>query len=87
MEKEYIIYHSPQCSHIDQNKFLVRGVVYQADDFERHQNGINGQIDMVNDERLERLGHDIELFKELGLNTIYVCTSTSMIREGRERIR
>jgi len=59
----------------DLAEFVARGVVYQADSFEVDQAGGNGQIDMVNDGRLPRLRHDIELFKELGLNAIYVCMS------------
>lgn len=54
----------------------MRGVVYQADSFEVDQSDGNGQVDMVNDDRLARLRHDIEIFKELSLNAIYVCEST-----------
>lgn len=45
-------------------KFYVRGVVYQLS----HHLG-----DPICDERLEGLAQDVALFKELGINTIYVC--------------
>jgi hypothetical protein len=54
------------------HKFLVRGVVYQAnnnDDF-----SLAGR-DLLKDESLVQFQHDLELFKELGVNTLYVCKS------------
>lgn len=46
------------------NRFLVRGIVYQYH---------NGPVrDPIADDCLEQLEHDIVLFKELGVNTIYV---------------
>lgn len=30
-------------------------------------------LDPINDEHLPRLRHDVELFKELGVNTIFAC--------------
>jgi hypothetical protein len=54
----------------EQLKFLMRGVVYQAnnnDDF-----SLAGR-DLLKDESLAQFQHDLELFKELGVNTLYVC--------------
>ena len=56
----------------EQLKLLVRGVVYQAnnnDDF-----SLAGR-DLLKDESLAQFQHDLELFKELGVNTLYVCKS------------
>jgi hypothetical protein len=56
----------------EQLKFLVRGVVYQAnnnDDF-----SLAGR-DLLKDESLAQFQHDLDLFKELGINTLYVCKS------------
>jgi hypothetical protein len=61
-----------QLSQAEQLKFLVRGVVYQAnnnDDF-----SLAGR-DLLKDESLAQFQHDLELFKELGVNTLYVCKS------------
>lgn len=44
-------------------KFFIRGVVYQIPDMQ----------DPISDARLPQLRHDISLFKELGLNTLFVC--------------
>lgn len=44
-------------------KFFVRGVVYQ----------VSGTQDPISDVRLPQLKQDILLFKELGLNTLFVC--------------
>jgi hypothetical protein len=44
-------------------KFLVRGVSYQ----------VPGTQDPISDDRLPQLEQDVLLFKELGLNTIYIC--------------
>lgn len=61
-----------QVPQAEQHKFLVRGVVYQAnnsDDF-----SLAGR-DLLKDECLAQFQHDLELFKELGVNTLYVCKS------------
>jgi hypothetical protein len=61
-----------QIPQAEQHKFLVRGVVYQAynnDDF-----SLAGR-DLLKDECLAQLQHDIVLFKELGINTLYICRS------------
>jgi hypothetical protein len=58
--------------HAEQHKFLVQGVVYQAynnDDF-----SLAGR-DLLKDECLAQLQHDVGLFKELGINTLYICRS------------
>ena len=63
-----------QCNHCymaNKHKFLVRGVVYQPSE----QPMPNGPIDPIADDRLDRLKHDIALFKDLGINTIFVCKS------------
>jgi hypothetical protein len=52
-------------------KFLVRGVVYQLA-FDRFG---GDKHDAISDHRLSRLEADLELFKELGINTIFVCRS------------
>ncbi|UPX14179.1 uncharacterized protein EKO05_0004669 [Ascochyta rabiei] len=44
-------------------RFFVRGVVYQVPDMH----------DPISDSRLLQLRHDIALFMELGLNTLFVC--------------
>jgi hypothetical protein len=44
-------------------KFVVRGVAYQ----------VSHTHDPIADDCLLRLEHDVALFKELGLNTLYVC--------------
>ncbi|KAL6708206.1 hypothetical protein ACN47E_003390 [Coniothyrium glycines] len=46
-------------------RFCVRGVVYQ-------DHAASGPRDLISDESVAQLRHDITLFKELGLNTIYV---------------
>jgi hypothetical protein len=51
-------------------KFLVRGVVYQPDSFDFAL----GVTDPITDGGLAQLQHDIGLMKELGINTIGVCT-------------
>jgi hypothetical protein len=45
------------------DKFFVRGVAYQ----------VRSVFDSISDDRLPQLKHDITLFKELGLNTLFVC--------------
>jgi hypothetical protein len=44
-------------------KFVVRGVAYQ----------VSHTHDPIADDCLLRLEHDVALFKELRLNTLYVC--------------
>lgn len=44
-------------------KFFVRGVAYQ----------VHSILDPISDDRLAELREDILLFKELGLNTLFVC--------------
>jgi len=69
---------NPKCHELNRyTKFLVRGVVYQAhnnDDF-----SLAGR-DMLKDDCLAQLQHDVGLFKELGINTIYVCRSSCQAR-------
>jgi hypothetical protein len=51
-------------------KFFVRGVVYQeqdSDDFSL------AHRDIISDDRIEQLRNTVRLFRELGLNVIYVC--------------
>ena len=51
-------------------KFIVKGVVYQAnhsDDF------TPGGRDLISDNRLAQLQHDVQLFQELGINTLLIC--------------
>jgi hypothetical protein len=47
-------------------KFIIRGVVYQP----------QGTDDPISDDHLPQLEHDVLLFKELGLNTLYICKLT-----------
>lgn len=54
-------------------KFLAKGVVYQAnysDDF------TPGGRDLISDDRLAQLQHDVRLFQELGINTLLICRFT-----------
>lgn len=60
-----------------EEKFFVRGVVYQL---YRNYGAVDpisnerlSQLDPISDERLPQLEHDILLFKELGVNTLFVC--------------
>lgn len=58
-------------------KFFVRGVVYQPRGDE--QQGLTN--DPIADDRLPELEQSVELFKELGINTLYICllcTSNTM---------
>lgn len=50
----------------DYAKFIVRGVAYQVRDTQNP----------IADDRLPELERDVALFKELGLNTVYVCKWT-----------
>ena len=45
-------------------QFFVRGVVYNS----------RGTFDPISDDCLLQLERDIVLFKELGLNTLFVCS-------------
>jgi hypothetical protein len=49
------------------NKFLVRGVAYQVVE-------IGSSVDPISDDRVPQLERDVILFKELGVNTLHVCT-------------
>ena len=75
-------------------KFLVRGVVYQShnpilesqpESAHAHERLIssspprNGLNDPLVDDCLKQLEHDVELFKELGINTIFVRMSEPWI--------
>ena len=60
-------------------KFLVKGIVYQADGYEGHQSSQYGYTDMIHDGRLPQLREDMELFNDLGVNTIFVCGSIQVI--------
>ncbi|KAF4547506.1 1,3-beta-glucanosyltransferase PGA4-like protein [Elsinoe fawcettii] len=53
--------------------FLIRGVVYQISDV----------LDPLIDEHFPRLQRDLQLFKELGLNTIYVYSINSTQNHDR----
>lgn len=46
-------------------QFLIKGVVYRLHG--------EGPIDPLVDDRLDDLQRDITLFKELGLNTLFIC--------------
>lgn len=48
-------------------QFLIKGVVYRLHG--------EGPIDPLVDDRLDDLQRDITLFKELGLNTLFICES------------
>jgi hypothetical protein len=64
-------------AYADFQKFLVRGVVYQS-----HEQGpftLEGR-DLMESDRLAQLRHDVGLFKELGVNTVYVCKYTNGFR-------
>lgn len=53
---------------------MIRGVVYQEYSHQRFQ--ISPTVlssDEISDDRLEQLELDIGLFKELGVNAIFVC--------------
>ena len=54
----------------DGNRFYIRGVAYQ----------VHSTLDPISDDRLAELRDDIRLFKELGLNTLFVC-----MRNGNQR--
>lgn len=53
------------------NKFFVRGVVYQSSG-DWQQGEVN---DPISDDRLPQLEQNVRLFKELGINTLYICSS------------
>lgn len=46
-------------------QFLIKGVVYRLHG--------EGPLDPLVDDRLEDLQRDITLFKQLGLNTLFIC--------------
>lgn len=50
------------------SQFLVKGIVYQ--DYSRGESSRN---DPLADDGIEDLRRDLEAFKELGLNTLFVC--------------
>lgn len=50
----------------------MRGVVYQS--YDDNDFSLAGR-DLLKDESLPQLQHDVGLLKELGVNTIYVCRS------------
>lgn len=55
----------------DDERFFVKGVVYQAnhsDDFSP------GGRDLISDDRLAQLQHDVQLFQELDINTLLIYT-------------
>jgi len=54
-------------------RFFVRGVTYQVPDLQ----------DPISDARLPQLRHDVELFKELGLNTLFVYWVDDTKRHGQ----
>lgn len=57
-------------------QFLVRGVVHQPHDmWQQSPTGRTTITWPLKDELLPRLEHDVGLFTELGVNTIYVCES------------
>lgn len=51
---------------------MIKGIVYQ--DYRRPNT--SRHLDPIADECLDDLKQDIELLKELGLNTIFVCKIT-----------
>ena len=52
------------------SEFFVRGVVYQEHD--SVDCSLAGR-DVISDDHLEQLRHDLLLFRELGVNAVYVC--------------
>lgn len=54
---------------------MIRGIVYQRSDAMGGPHGFQPyeNVDPIADAELPRLQHDVELFKELGVNTILVC--------------
>ncbi|KAF1933079.1 glycoside hydrolase family 72 protein [Didymella exigua CBS 183.55] len=54
-------------------RFFVRGVTYQVPDAQ----------DPISDTCLPQLKHDVELFKELGLNTLFIYTVDNTKRHGQ----
>lgn len=57
-------------------QFLIRGVVYQSYDRPVTANSSRTALDDdIADDRLGQLEHDVGLFKELGVNAIFVCQS------------
>ncbi|KAF2165358.1 glycoside hydrolase family 72 protein [Zasmidium cellare ATCC 36951] len=72
------MYARPQTRTLEsidhEEKFLIRGLVYQRSDATRGPHGFQTyeNVDPIADAELPRLKHDVELFKELGVNTILV---------------
>ncbi|KAI5204395.1 hypothetical protein E4T38_04687 [Aureobasidium subglaciale] len=54
------------------DKFFVRGVVYQPS---RHDDSRGTINDPLSDDRIQELQQSIPLFIELGVNTLYICSS------------
>lgn len=50
------------------SQFLVKGVVYQD-----HRRSGSSRSDPLADDGIEALRRDLEAFRELGLNTLFVC--------------
>jgi hypothetical protein len=50
----------------------VRGIVSQ--DYNNNDFSLAGR-DLLQDDRLAQLQHEVDLFKELGVNTLHVCRS------------
>lgn len=50
------------------SQFLLKGIVYQ-----NHSRGESSRSDPLADDGIEDLRRDLEAFKELGLNTLFVC--------------
>jgi len=50
----------------------VRGIVSQ--DYNNHDFSLAGR-DLLQDDRLAELQHEVDLFKELGVNTLHICRS------------
>lgn len=50
------------------SQFLVKGIVYQD-----HSRDGSSRSDPLADDGIEDLRRDLEAFKELGLNTLFVC--------------
>jgi hypothetical protein len=54
------------------NKFFVKGVVYQPHDEFQDGSMVN---DPIADDRILELERNLVLLKELGVNTLYICSS------------
>ena len=58
----------------DDERFLIKGISYLPRQTDGEPHGIRSLIDPLDDVRLDDLERDIEVFHELGLNTIQVCS-------------